>query len=146
MLVPPRSRIGATDNKLFQGSEKRLNRFSEQWFLISRTRIDALLRCGRGKWFRGIPVAAMIILLTFWVAPASAELKPSAIPKPNDPVEEIVDWFDETTTLVEINLDPVLRQIICRVGFRPFSVGALKKAFGISEDRIWTAVRAPDGP
>ncbi len=139
-MVPPRSRFGVTDNKMFQGSEMRLAVSPNSEFLISRTRFDAPLLFGRGIWFRGIPVVVTVMSLTMWAASASAELKPSAIPKPNDTVEEIVDWFDETTTLVEINLDPVLRQIICRVGFRPFSVGALKKAFGISEDKIWTAV------
>ena len=78
--------------------------------------------------------------MSVWAGPALAELKPSVVPKPNAPMDEIVDWFEDTTSLVEINLDPVLRQIVCRVGFRPFSVAALKNAFGLPEDRIWAAV------
>ncbi len=41
---------------------------------------------------------------------------------------------------VEINMNPVLRQIVCRIGFQSFTESALARAMGLSEDRIGEAI------
>ena len=71
------------------------------------------------------------------------EAKGSADQRIDDVFRGIEDFgkrinFD--TKGAEIRLDPVLRQIVCRVGFQPFTLAALQKAMGLREDEIKDAV------
>ncbi len=86
---------------------------------------------------RALSVSVVAVLIA--AGPVTAE--PPEVPRPNAPLQEILKWFDETTTEVELNLDPLLRQIVCKIGFQAFTAHALSTATGVGEERIWTAVR-----
>ena len=55
-------------------------------------------------------------------------------------IEEFGKRVDFDIKGAEIRLDPVLRQIVCRVGFQPFTYAALQQAMGLREDEIKDAV------
>ena len=48
-------------------------------------------------------------------------------------------WLDEAGKMVTINMDPVLRQIVCRVAYQPFTNANLAKAMSVSDTRIANA-------
>ena len=62
------------------------------------------------------------------------------LPRPDAPLTEIVRWFDDVAAKVELSLDPVLRQIVCRVAYEPFSPDSLSRAMHVSGTKIWSAV------
>ncbi len=59
------------------------------------------------------------------------------LPEDAAPLAEILEWFEKTSAKVRIGLDPVARQIACRVAFQPFTAEALAKAMHLSEEKIW---------
>ena len=81
---------------------------------------------------------AVIALLTGTDAAAGDDAP--KLPKPDAPLVEIVRWFDDVTAKIEISLDPVMRQIVCRVAYEPFSPDSLSRAMRVSGTKIWNAV------
>ena len=71
---------------------------------------------------------------------AIAETTAPKFPRKDATVNEIVRWFDDVTAKIEISLDPVLRQIVCRVAYQPFSPDSLIRAMHVSGTKIWSAV------
>ena len=51
-------------------------------------------------------------------------------------IEKFGDKIHDETLKAQINLSPVLRQIVCRVAYEPFTRGELGRAMGISDEEI----------
>ena len=55
--------------------------------------------------------------------------------------EQLREWLKDASRNLQINADPVLRAIVCRVGYETYSLGALSGATGIPPDRLMKAAR-----
>lgn len=56
-------------------------------------------------------------------------------------LEQIREWLQERSWNLQINADPVLRAVVCRIGYEAYSLGALSSATGIPPDWLMKAVR-----
>ncbi len=55
--------------------------------------------------------------------------------------EQIREWLQERSRNLQINADPVLRAVVCRIGYEAYSLGALSGATGIPPDRLMKVAR-----
>lgn len=51
------------------------------------------------------------------------------------------NWFESIEDALQINADPVMRTIACRVGYQPFAIHSLWRATKIPETEILRAAR-----
>ena len=91
--------------------------------------------------FSRLIIPAIVFAALFAALPANAS-EPSDKP-PRDGVADLfkdIEKFGEKvhdeTVKAQINLSPVLRQIVCRVAYEPFTRGELGRAMGISDEEI----------
>ena len=81
---------------------------------------------------------AVVALLSGSDAPASETLP--RFPRQDASITEVKRWFEDVTAKVEVSLDPVLRQIVCRVAYGAFSPDSLIRAMRVSGTKVWSAV------
>ena len=87
-----------------------------------------------------VPVLGILLVLAPSVSLADAEPKPAPMnnpsPPPSETLSKIHPWAKEKVALTGINLDPVLRAIVCRVPFTNWSLDALMLGTKISRERF----------
>ncbi len=80
------------------------------------------------------------VLAAVVIGAGGAAAEAPKIPGPDAPRKEIIQWFNEVTTKVEISLDPILREIVCKVAYQPFAVDMLTRSMHVSGKKIRDAV------
>ena len=84
---------------------------------------------------------AVVFAALFTFLPANADDKAGSPPADGiadlfKDIEKFGDKIHDEALKAQINLSPVLRQIVCRVAYEPFTRGELGRAMGISDEEI----------
>ena len=85
-------------------------------------------------------ISASILALIFLFAD-SATARDTEWDHAERDLARIAALVRDAETAIRINSDPVLRTIVCRLGFHRISVGAIARATGVSKRRLLEGVR-----
>jgi hypothetical protein len=78
------------------------------------------------------PVSALAVLLV--VSPVAAEQ--TTADRSESELAKVEAWLHDVAMTLQINSDPVLRAILCRIPFQHFTLEALHLATGVPRQRL----------
>lgn len=81
------------------------------------------------------------VLALFLIYPNSASAEDTVWDHAERDLAKIGAWLKDAEIALRINTDPILRAIVCRLGFHRISVGAISRATGVNKKRLMDGVR-----